>query len=185
LHKHNVLKENKDKSGVYKLINRINNESYVGSSTNISKRLREYYCLNYLQNKMFEYNSRIYKALLNYGHKNFDLEILEYCDASLIICREQYYLDLLEPEYNICKTAGSMLGFKHSKETLLKFKNRKSITGHSITLVNKENNTIKIFNSIRSAAKYIGISHTNLLYHINKKTLAKGMFLVIKNNTFH
>jgi hypothetical protein len=113
LHKHNVLKENKDKSGVYKLINRINNESYVGSSTNISKRLREYYCLNYLQNKMFEYNSRIYKALLNYGHKNFDLEILEYCDASLIICREQYYLDLLEPEYNICKTAGSMLGFKH------------------------------------------------------------------------
>ena len=28
------------------------------------------------------------------------------------------------PEYNICKKAGSMLGFKYSSKTLLKFKNR-------------------------------------------------------------
>lgn len=38
------------------------------------------------------------------------------------IQREQYYLDLLKPDYNILKTAGSFLGFKHSEETIAKFK---------------------------------------------------------------
>lgn len=33
---------------------------------------------------------------------------------------EQHYIDLLKPEYNILKKAGSSLGFKHSEETLKK-----------------------------------------------------------------
>jgi group I intron endonuclease len=37
-----------------------------------------------------------------------------------LIEREQYYLDLLKPEYNICKIAGSTLGFKHSELTKAK-----------------------------------------------------------------
>ncbi len=37
---------------------------------------------------------------------------------------EQKYLDLLKPNYNILKTAGSRLGFKHSEKTLAKFKAR-------------------------------------------------------------
>ena len=62
----------------------------------------------------------IYKALIKYGHSNFTLEILEYCDKSEVISREQYYIDLLKPEYNILPTAGSLLGFKHSEETIAK-----------------------------------------------------------------
>lgn len=50
---------------------------------------------------------------------------MEYCDPSLAIYREQYYLDLLKPKYNILKVAGSNLGFKHSKATLDKFKSQK------------------------------------------------------------
>ena len=38
--------------------------------------------------------------------------------------REQYYLDLLKPEYNICKTTGSTLGFKHTEETIAKIKGK-------------------------------------------------------------
>ena len=62
--------------------------------------------------------------MLKYGYSNFTLEILEYCEKINAINREQYYLDLLNPEYNILQTAGSLLGFKHSAETLEKFKNR-------------------------------------------------------------
>lgn len=49
---------------------------------------------------------------------------MEYIDVSnlpkeearkLILEREQYYLDLLKPEY--FKVAGSSLGFKHSEES--------------------------------------------------------------------
>jgi len=45
----------------------------------------------------------INKALLKYGYSNFKLEILEYCDKSVNIEREQHYIDLLKPEYNTLK----------------------------------------------------------------------------------
>lgn len=67
----------------------------------------------------------IYKALLKYDHSNFKLEILEYCDKENVISREQHYLDLLGPEYNILTEARSSLGYKHTEETLDKFKLRK------------------------------------------------------------
>ena len=67
----------------------------------------------------------MYKALLKYGYSNFRLEILEYCPPDICLEREQYYMDLFKPEYNILKTAGSSLGFKHSEETLKKLRNRK------------------------------------------------------------
>ena len=64
----------------------------------------------------------IYKALLKYGYSNFKLEIIEYCDKSDNLDREQYYLDLLNPEYNILKKAGSAIGYKHTKEAKKKMK---------------------------------------------------------------
>jgi group I intron endonuclease len=67
----------------------------------------------------------IYKAIIKYGYANFKLEILEYCNPSDVLLREQYYLDLLKPEYNILKIAGSTSGYKHKGETLKKFKTRK------------------------------------------------------------
>jgi len=63
-------------------------------------------------------SSNICRALLKYGYSAFQLEILEYCETSLVILREQYYIDLINPEYNILKVAGSLFGYKHSPETL-------------------------------------------------------------------
>lgn len=63
-------------------------------------------------------NMTINKALLKYGYSGFKLEILEYCDPSKCIEREQYYIDLLNPEYNISLIAGApMTGRNHSEET--------------------------------------------------------------------
>ncbi len=56
----------------------------------------------------------IYRALLKYGYSKFTIEILEYCDTKDLLNREQYYIDLLKPEYNILQKADSSLGFKHS-----------------------------------------------------------------------
>jgi len=95
---------------------------YIGSSVNLTKRLKNYFNESYLtrlKNFMI-----IYKALLAYGYENFTLEILEYCDPAFILEREQYYLDFLKPEYNILKVAGSSFGYKHSEEVLLKMKTR-------------------------------------------------------------
>lgn len=57
---------------------------------------------------------------MKYGISNFSLDILEYCDLNIIIKKEQYYIDLLKPEYNICKVAGSTIGIKVSEETKIK-----------------------------------------------------------------
>jgi hypothetical protein len=89
------------------------------------------------------------------------------------------------------------LGTKHSLETLLKYKNRtlspealinlklakKGIapssplikishlltTGHITTVVNKEDNSIKVYSSVRAAARDIGINHVTVLNYINSK----------------
>jgi group I intron endonuclease len=61
--------------------------------------------------------SIIYSALLKHGYSNFSLDILEYCEVDILIEREQYYLDILKPEYNILKAANSRIGSKHSLNT--------------------------------------------------------------------
>ena len=56
--------------------------------------------------------------MLKNGYSNFKFEILEYCDTKgIVIEREQYYIDLIKPEYNILEKAGSLIGFKHSEAT--------------------------------------------------------------------
>ena len=78
---------------------------------NLGRRFKDYYNYSSLinpKNKML-----IYGALLKHGYSNFKREIL------------QYYLDHLKPEYNTLHIAGSTFGFKHTEETLAKFKGRK------------------------------------------------------------
>lgn len=94
-----AVKENKGKSGIYRWINKETGKSYVGSSANLSKRFYQYYNYNHIADT--KRNMRIDRALFfffKYGYSKFKLEILEYCEISNLIEREQYYLDLLKPE---------------------------------------------------------------------------------------
>jgi group I intron endonuclease len=78
----------------------------------------QYYNIKYITRA--SKSSLICRALLKYGYSKFKLEILEYCEPSILIEREQYYIDLLKPEYNILKVAGSLFGYKHTVESLQK-----------------------------------------------------------------
>lgn len=114
-----ILKDNRNKTGIYCFKNNVNNKIYIGSSVNLTTRFYSYYSLNNLTKK----RTPIHHALLKYGYSNFSLAILEYItDNENVLIREQYYFDLLKPEYNILKIAGSNLGFKHSEETIAFFK---------------------------------------------------------------
>ena len=117
-----ILKENKGKSGVYLWRNLITGKTYVGSSVDLGNRLKQYFSYSHISS--VKRKSKIYASLLTatpggcgLGYYNFSFEILEFCDRDKAVSREQYYMDLLKPEYNILKTAGSLLGFKHLKSS--------------------------------------------------------------------
>jgi len=46
------------------------------------------------------------------------LIILEYCGASSLLQREQFYINTIQPAYNILPVAGSSEGSKWSEEAL-------------------------------------------------------------------
>ena len=114
-----ILLENKNKSGIYKWENKISGEFYIGSAVDLSKRMSEYYRESYVTHPS-RGKSIICFALVKYGYNNFSLSILEYCDRTEVISREQYYLDLLNPSYNILKYAYSSEGYKHTLEAIKK-----------------------------------------------------------------
>lgn len=112
-----IIKDNKNKSGIYKWTNKITNDIYIGQSIDLSKRFIKYFNLSYLKNRETLVISR---ALIKYGYSNFSLDILEYCDLANLTEREQYYMDKLNPRYNTLKIAGSSSGHKLSEETKAK-----------------------------------------------------------------
>jgi group I intron endonuclease len=105
--------------GIYVIKNRVNNKIYVGSSVNTSYRWS-------MHKSQLERNIHSNKKLQNsynkYGKENFQFEIIDKCENNLLLEREQYWIDLLQPWFNICKVAGRMDGYKHSEETINKIK---------------------------------------------------------------
>lgn len=81
-----ILKENKYKSGIYQWVNLITGYFYIGSSSNLRDKLARYYQDAYIANTL-KGNNRIIRALKKYGHSNFSLSILEYCDKDNLIKR--------------------------------------------------------------------------------------------------
>jgi group I intron endonuclease len=112
----NILKDQKDKSGVYCLINKINGHSYVGSSINLASRMKNYLNNAFLKSRQ-NVNMPIVKALLKYSQSNFTLLILEHVDTESLIIRETYFITSVIPYYNVLKQGYSSLGYKHTKET--------------------------------------------------------------------
>lgn len=127
--------ELENKGGVYKLINDKNGKSYVGSSNNIYRRLGEHCNINVNIKKLLKGHSAIGAALLKYGPDNFSLIILEVINLNnenstqeikkSIISKEQHYINLIKPEYNLNPIAGSNLGRIYSAEVRAKMSEAK------------------------------------------------------------
>jgi len=116
-----TARANQNKGVVYRWVNNINNKTYIGSSVSFAQRLYKYYSVKHLHKN----KTPIHNALLKYGYSNFSLQILEFCDKKNCIIREDFYFNLLKPDYNVLEKAGSSLGFKHNEKTLHTFRNKK------------------------------------------------------------
>ena len=112
----NIYKEQKGKSGIYCLINNINENCYIGSSINLASRMVNYLSNSNLKSKKND-NMPIVKALLKYGQSNFTCLILEYVKPESLAIRETFYITHIIPYYNVLKEGYSSLGYKHTEET--------------------------------------------------------------------
>jgi group I intron endonuclease len=90
-----------NKSGIYEILCRASGKSYVGSSKSIYGRWRQHR----ISLRRGDNGCRLLQLAWNkYGEEAFHFSVIEVCDCSLLTEREQYYIDLLQPEYNIVKT---------------------------------------------------------------------------------
>lgn len=186
-------------AGIYKITNLVNGKFYIGSAagkegirgrigTHKSRLKNNKHCNEYLQS-----------AWNKYGEENFKSEVLEIVEnKNIIIEREQYYLDLYKPYnriigYNLSPTAGSQIGYKHTKKTITKISGRKcnkeskklmslSHIGKSsknkikIIQLDLNNNQIKIWDSMTDIENILGINHSKVSEVCNGKRPQTGGF---------
>lgn len=89
--------------GIYEIVNKIDGKRYVGSSIDIDRRWRDH--RRYL-NKGCHNSIYLQRAWDKYGYEQFEFVLIEKCEKIVLTEREQYFLDTLNPEYNLCKVAG-------------------------------------------------------------------------------
>lgn len=177
--KKRIISDNEGKSGIYRWTHLASNKSYIGSSVNLGKRIRNYFSITFISHSTRRIMV-INKALLKYGYSKFKLEILEYCAPKELAKREQYYMDLFTPEYNVLKIAYSHLGYKHSEEALVKVRSNlkklnlsKSI---KVKVTNLETNISEEYISIREAAKSLNVNRNTLMRYISQSRPYKGIY---------
>lgn len=106
-------------SGIYKIINIITNEFYIGSALNLTKRKGNHFDS---LSRGCHPNIHLQRVYDKYGKENLRFEVLLICDKEYLIYFEQVCLDGLHPQYNIQRVAQSLLGSKRSQESIDKQK---------------------------------------------------------------
>ena len=164
-------------AGIYCLKNIQNGKLYVGSSVHLKRRLQDHY--NRL--KRNAHHSPYLQASFNkYGVDSFQFNLLEITASDKTIEREQYWMDLLQPAYNVSHIAG-----KPTLTDSIKKKISEALTGRTLSeehrikcgLANLGNtHTEETKQAIREANSnnYIAISPDLQQYEINDGLLVFG-----------
>lgn len=177
----------KNKSGIYCILNIQNSKKYVGSSTNIWQRLQKHFSL--LRKNKHE-NILLQNSFNKNGEENFICFCLrEHINEDLTYL-EQYYIDLLKPQYNITiEVVRNIL----SQESRIKISNTLKkryaeglpITKHTeIDVYTTNGQFINTFYSIKDCAKDLNIHHTSISRVLKgKMQQCKGYIFYHKGDT--
>ena len=90
-------------SGIYSIGRIGTDDLYIGSSNDIPKRLKRHFSQLRNNKHHSKYLQRVYNK---YGEESLEIKIIEYCNVDILIEREQYYLDTLQPIFNTNTIAG-------------------------------------------------------------------------------
>lgn len=90
-------------SGIYQIQSITNGKRYVGSALYL-KRRKKVHC-RVLKDK--RHNMHLQNHFNKYGIEDLVFGIIEFCPKEKLFEREQYWIDKLHPEFNICKIVGT------------------------------------------------------------------------------
>lgn len=107
------------KNVIYKISTNVNNKIYIGSSKYFPSRKTQH--LHNLR-KGTHHSIILQNHVNKYGIDVLLFEIIEHCNSDNLIQREQFYIDTLNPFFNIRKIAESNKGLKRTKEQIEKMK---------------------------------------------------------------
>lgn len=144
----------KDLVGIYMIICLVNGKKYVGQSVHLKRRMNEH--------KSNSSNSQLKSDIELYGWKNFRFEILEECSEEQLDELELHYIELLQPEYNICMEGNP---FSSKNRQILREMSQKPVRC-------LEDN--QIFPSQNTAAKAYGINEASLCNVLHGKQVTAG-----------
>lgn len=102
------------KSGIYKISFKNTKWFYIGCAINLVDRKNLH--LHHLRNCRHK-NPKMQNCFDKYGEDSFIFEIVEYCENTNLLMREQYWIDTLKPNLNVRKIADSNIGIKWSSQT--------------------------------------------------------------------
>lgn len=80
--------------GIYRIINLITNQIYIGQSINIERRIAEH------KTRSVSGTGKLYTDMRVYGLDNFKFEIVEICTKEELNAKELQYIKSLRPFYN-------------------------------------------------------------------------------------
>lgn len=104
--------------GIYAIVCIANNKIYVGSAKDISQR---WYTHQSMLRRHRTHSHKLQNAWDKYGEENFEFLVLERVDnLEDLIAREQYWIDLINPELNIRKIADRNDGVRMPREAVEK-----------------------------------------------------------------
>lgn len=99
-------------SGIYKIVNKLNNKTYIGQSKDCYNRWTQH------KTKYKFQNTPLYEDMRKYGIQNFYFKIIEKIPECLLNAREKEYIEkyntLIPNGYNINK-GGNYYGYDSYK----------------------------------------------------------------------
>lgn len=163
-------------------MNVTNRKIYIGSSINIYVRLLKHQSL--LKYNKHE-NEHLQNSVNKYGIDSFIFFALDFCDKEYLTKLEQYYIDLLNPDYNITtlveRNILSLESRKKISETLKeKYKNGYVQTQHTtVKVYDVDGNYISTFYTIADFARQLNISSSSI------RSVLKGKYKQVKGYVFY
>lgn len=165
-----IISDNWHKPGIYRWVNKVNNKSYIGSSSSLTNRLKYYFSEKSLKNK----NLIVNRAILKHGLANFNLEILIYCDKKDLATQEQYFIEKFRPAYNIKlnNKAWTLSTATKQRMSLVQQNRSKSpVSGIPVKIHDLVKNETNVYSTVNEAS---------LALNVNKGTISR---IINRNNS--